>query len=81
MGARFWIGGIVTGFGLGLVSVRLVGGGWWGRPRGVILPLQVFYVVVGVYGEDVGFVEVVRRAVGVEGADAEAVFRRAGSRW
>ena len=36
-----------------------------------MLPLFVNDVVLGVYGEDVGFVEVVRRAVGVEGADAE----------
>ena len=36
--------------------------------------MQVFDVVVGVDGEDVGFVEVVRRAVGVEGADAEQSF-------
>ena len=49
-------------------------GGRGGRGLGAALPLQVFYVVVGVDGEDVGFVEVVRRAVGVEGADAEQSF-------
>jgi len=37
------------------------------------LPLFVVDAVVGVYGEDVGFVDVVRRSVGIEGADAELV--------
>ena len=62
---------------------RIVNGRGKGPPQGVPLqlecgrarlPLFVDYVVLGVDGEDVGFVDVVGGSVGVEGADAELVF-------
>ena len=71
---RVFVLGLVTGFGQ--FGLR-VGGG----PGCLRLPLFVDYFVLGVYGEDVGFVDVVRRSVGVEGADAELVFGWSGSRW
>ena len=40
------------------------------------LPLLMVNGMVGVYGEYIGFVDVMRRPVGVEGADAELVFGR-----
>jgi len=63
-GARFCFGG-----GDRFGSVWVVGG-----REGRLLPLQVVDVVLGVDGEYVGFVEVVRRSVGVEGAYAEQSF-------